>query len=167
VNPSDAGPIVLRVLAGATGPWLAIVVAWVLGEIVGGHAARRVVLRDESVLGAVGHAALDLVRHPLGHLLTPLGTLVVLALDLVAVLLTVAIVWSDVQDRLARPLDDVLASGLALATFAGAWFFALVVTGLIAAWRSVAMTFEEERVAAAAEQVGGTFGASAHQPLGG
>ena len=167
VNPSGTGPIVLRVLAGATAPSAAIVVAWILGEIVGGHAARRVVLQDESVLGAVGRAALDLVRHPLGHLLAPLVTIVVLALDLAAVLLTVSTVWSDVRDRLVRPFDDVLATSLTLATFAGAWLFALVVTGLIASWRSVAMTFEEERAAAAAEPAGGTFGASAHQPLGG
>jgi hypothetical protein len=167
VNPSDTGPIVLRVVAGATGPCLAIVVAWVLGEIVGGHAARRVVLRDESIVGAVGRAALDLVRHPLGHLVTPLVTLVILVLDLAAVLLTVAIVWSDVRDRLVGPFDDGLAIGLGLATFAGAWFFALMVTGLIASWRSVAMTFEEERMAATTEPAGGTFGASVHQPLGG
>jgi hypothetical protein len=167
VNPSDTGPIVLRVLAGATAPSAAIVVAWILGEIVGGHAARRVVLQGESVVDAVGRAALDSVRHPLGHLAAPLVTIVVLALDLGAVLLTVSIVWSDVQDRLIRPFDDVVATGLGLATFAGAWLFALVVTGLITSWRSVAMTFEDERAAAAAEPAGGTFGASAHQPLGG
>jgi hypothetical protein len=167
VNPSGTGPIVLRVLGGATGPCVAIVVAWVLGEVVGGHAARRVVLHDESVLGAVGRAAVDLIRHPLGHLVAPLVTVVVLALDLTAVLLTVSIVWSDVRDRLVRPFDDVLATWLGLAAFAGAWLFALIVTGLIASWRSVAMTFEEERAAAAAEPAGGTFGASAHQPLGG
>ena len=167
VNPSGTGPIVLRVLAGATVPCAAIAIAWLLGEIVGGHAARRVVLQDESVLGAIGRGALDLVRHPLGHLVAPLVTIVVLALDLAAVLLTVSTVWSDVRDRLVRPFDDVLATSLGLATFAAAWLLALVVTGLIASWRSVAMTFEEERAAAAAEPEGGTFGASVHQPLGG
>jgi hypothetical protein len=167
VNPSGSASLVMRVAGGAALPAAAIVGVWVVGELVGGIAARRIVLRGEGVLSAVGHATGDLVLHPVGHLVAPLLTIGVLALDLVAVLLTVAIIWSDLRDRLARALDDPLATGLTLVTFVGAWFLALVVTGLIASWRSTAMTFEAERAAASAEPLGGTFGASAHQPLGG
>ena len=148
VNPSDSGPIVPRVLAGAPIPVAAIVVVWVLCEIVGGGAVRRIVLRGDSVLGAVGRSTLDLVRRPVGALVAPLVTLLVLALDLTAVLLVVAIVWSDLRDRLVDPLADPVASGLTLLTFAGAWCLALAVTGLVAAWRGVAMAFETDRAAA-------------------
>jgi hypothetical protein len=147
VNPSDSGPIVLRVLGGATAPVAAIVVVWVLGEVVGGMAVRRIVLLGESVLGAVGRAAADLVRRPIGTLVAPLATLVVLALDLTAVLLVVALVWTDVRDRLVDRTADPVALGLTLVTFAGTWCLALAVTGLVAAWRSVAMSFETDRVA--------------------
>jgi hypothetical protein len=167
VNPSGRDSLVARVVGGAALPAAMIVVAWIGGELVGGIAARRVVLRDDGVLAAVARAAGDVVRHPLGHLVAPVITVAVLALDLAAVLLTVAIVWADVRDRLVRPLDDVVATGLTLLTFAGAWFLALVVTGLIASWRSTAMTFEAERAGASPDAVAGTFGASAHQPLGG
>lgn len=149
VNPSDAGSIVVRVLAGAIGPVGIIIVAWLLGEIVGGAAARRVVLLDERVLGAVGRAAAGLVRRPAGSFLAPLATTLILAVDVLAVLLVVGIVWSDVRDRLLHPLDDPVATGLGLATFAGGWCLALAVTGLIGAWRSAAMTFETDRQAAA------------------
>jgi hypothetical protein len=148
VNPSDPGPIVLRVLAGEPIPVAAIVVVWVLCEIVGGGAVRRIVLLGDSVLGAVGRSALDLVRRPVGALVAPLVTLLVLALDLTAVLLVVAIVWSDLRDRLVDPLADPVASGLTLLTFVGAWCLALAVTGLVAAWRGVAMAFETDRAAA-------------------
>ena len=154
-------------MAGAWLPVGVILVTWVVGDIVGGLAARRVVLLDDSVLRAVGGAALDLVRRPVGSLLVPLATTLILALDLLAVLLVLTLVWSDVRDRLNQSSGDVVAASLALLTFGGAWCLALIVTGLIASWRSVAMSFETERVAATAASRPGTFGASAHHLTGG
>jgi hypothetical protein len=144
VNPTDAGPIVLRVVSGALGPVIAIVVVWFLGELVGGLAVRRVVLGGEPVGGAVIRAAGDLVRRPLGALVAPLATFAILVVDLAAVLAVVVIVWTEVRIRLNRPLDEPLATGLAIATLGAAWCLALLVTGLIVAWRSAAMTFEVE-----------------------
>jgi hypothetical protein len=146
VNPSSDAPLVPRVIGGATGPIGAVLALWLVGELVGGLAVRRVV-RGEGLFAAVARAAGDVVRHPVS-LLASLGTVLVLALDLAATLLVVTIVWTDMRDRLVQPLDDPLATGLGLATFVGAWGLALVVTGLIAAWRSAAMTYEAERVAA-------------------
>ncbi|HEX2755027.1 MAG TPA: hypothetical protein VHM48_06165, partial [Candidatus Limnocylindrales bacterium] len=182
VNPTDASPIVLRVIAGASGPVAMIVVAWILGELVGGMAVRRIVLGGEPVLGAVVRSAADLVRRPGGAVLAPLVTMAVLVLDLAAVLTVVMIVWTEVRTRLIHPVAEPLATGLALATLGAAWCLALLVTGLIDAWRSAAMTFEMERRAAAstARSVaggdegshpgpsgGGTIGASAHRRPGG
>lgn len=177
VNPSDAGSIVLRVVREASGPIATIVVAWILGELVGGMAVRRIVLGGESVLGAVLRSAVDLVRRPAGALIAPLLTTAVLAIDLAAILTVVMLVWTEVRTRLAHPFAEPVTTGLALVTLGAAWCLALLVTGLIDAWRSAAMTFEVERTAAhaaawstgadeAGSQTGppsgGTFGASAH-----
>jgi hypothetical protein len=179
VNPSDASPIVIRVVAGAIGPVVAIVIVWILGELVGGIAVRRIVLGGESVGGAVVHAAGDLVRRPLGALVAPLVTIAILVIDLAAVLAVVVLVWTEVRTRLIRPLDEPLATALAVATLGAAWCLALLVTGLIDAWRSVAMTFDTERTAAVAERSAaggsgsgsgssaGTIGASTHPRPGG
>ena len=178
VNPSDASSIVLRVVAGASGPVVAIVVVWVLGELVGGLAVRRIVLGDEPIVGALLRSAADLVRRPVGSLIAPLVAIAVLVVDLAAVLAVVVLVWTDVRSRLIRPLDEPLATGLTVATLGAAWCLALLLTGLIEAWRSAAMTFEIERSApgAAAPFVdpgdgsrsgsdAGTIGASApHRP---
>jgi hypothetical protein len=177
LNPTDNGPIALRVIGGAAGPVVAIVASWVLGEIVGGLAVRRIVLGGEPVIGAVLRSAFDLVRRPAGALLVPLVTTAVLVVDLGAVLAVVMIVWADVRNRLVRPVDDPLATTFALATLGAAWCLALLMTGLIDAWRSAAMTFELERAAAVGmvrpnlpeagkSQTGssesGTIGASGH-----
>jgi hypothetical protein len=177
VNPSDAGPIVLRVVREASGPIATIVVAWILGELVGGMAVRRIVLGRESVLGAVLRSAVGLVRRPVG-LIAPVVTTAVLAIDLAAILTVVMLVWTEVRTRFAHPFAEPLTTGLALVTLGAAWCLALLVTGLIDAWRSAAMTFEVERTAAdtaawstgadeAGSQTGppsgGTFGASAHR----
>jgi hypothetical protein len=148
-NPSSGSPIVLRVLAGASGSIAVIVAVWILGEIIGGLAVRRIVLGNEALGAAVVRSAFDLIRHPGGSLLAPLVALTVLALDLAAVLVMVAFVWSDVRERLTDPSLDLGGTVLGLVTFGAAWSLALLVTGLIAAWRSAAMTFETERAAAA------------------
>ena len=155
-----------------------IVVVWALGEIVGGLAVRRIVFRGSPVLGSVVGALGDLVRRPIGSLLMPFLTMLVLAFDMAAVLAIVAVVLSEVRDRLAGGIDDLVATLLTVATLGAAWSLALTVTGLIAAWRNVAMTFEVQRVSAiewAAPPAGpdpwrgpagGTIGAPAHRRPG-
>ncbi len=145
VNPSDSGPVALRVVGAAALPLGAIVATWALGELVGGLAVRRIALGGASVAGGVAGGVRDLVRRPIGLLVMPLLSMLILAIDLGAVLATVAIVLSQVRDRLTGGLDDPVATGLTVATLGAAWSLALVVTGLIAAWRSVALTFEFQR----------------------
>jgi hypothetical protein len=113
------------------------------------------------VPGAGARAAVDLVRRPVGALIAPAVTLVVLIVDLTAVLLVVAIVWRDLRDRLVDPLADPVATALTLVTFAGAWCLALAVTGLVAAWRSAAMSFETDRAAAVRATTSPSISASA------
>jgi len=162
-----ATPLVVRVVLGAAGPIAAVVLVWLFGEIVGGIAARRIVLDDEPVLGGLRTAVRDLVRRPFSVALPALTTTLVLAVDLAAVLAIVAFAWAEVRDRLLESTIDGAALIVALLAFVATWIAALALTGLIAAWRSAAMSFEAERAGAerrhetaAAPDPGGTIGAS-------
>ena len=167
-SPVDvATPLILRVLGGAAAPIAAILVVWLFGEIVGGLAARRIVLDDAPVVGALRGAVGSILRRPLGALLPAIGTAVVLAIDLAALLAVVAFVWAELRDRLLDTLTDAPMLVMALLAFVATWIGALVVTGLIDAWRGAAMSFEAEREGVArllgaesAPDPGGTFGAS-------
>jgi len=162
-----ATPLVVRVLLGAAGPIAAIVLVWLFGETVGGVAARRIVLDGVPVLGSLRRGLDDLVRRPLATALPALTTTLLLAVDLAACLAVVAFAWAQVRDRLLETTVDWEALIVALAAFVATWIGALALTGLIAAWRSAAMSFESERNAverrsrsAPAPDPGGTFGAS-------
>jgi hypothetical protein len=163
-----ATPLVLRVITGAAAPIGAIVVVWLIGEIAGGLAARRIVLDGASLLGGLRRGFGDLVRRPVGTLVPALATTLVLAIDVAALLAAVAFVWSQVRAILVGSLADGLAVTLALLAFGGTWVGALALTGLIDAWRGAAMTFEAERAIVAGAvrtgpgpDQGGTIGASA------
>jgi hypothetical protein len=168
-TPSDVlTPLPVRVVRGSIGPIVVMLAMLVIGEITGGLAARRIVTGGRSVVGSVGRAYADLASRPRSSLLPGLLTTLILGLDLAAMLAAVELSWTIARSQLVQMPTDALATGLALASFAAAWCLALLVTGLIDAWRSVAMTFEEERVAAVAEaradrlgeSASGTFGAS-------
>ena len=120
VNPSDSGPIALRVVGGAALPLAAVVAAWVFGELVGAQAVRRIALDGASITGGVAGGIRDLVRRPVGSLVMPILTLLVLAIDLGAVLATVAIVLRQVRDRLTGSIDDPMATVLTVATLGAA-----------------------------------------------
>jgi hypothetical protein len=159
-----ATPLVVRVIAGAGGPIAAIVVIWLLGEIVGGLAARSMILRGASVFGGLRIALRDTVRRPFRTLGPPLVTTLVLAIDLAAMLAAVAFVWTQVQARLIDSLADGPTLAIALLAFGATWIGALALTGLVDAWRSAAQTFEAERAAAA--DVMRADQAPDHDPIG-
>lgn len=177
-TPSDISTsLPLRVVGGAVGPILAIVVTWVVGEIAGGWAARSIVLEGRSVRRAVTGAYGDLVSRPRSTVLAPLLTTTVLVIDLAAMLAAVDLAWTAARARLVEVPAAPVPTALALLSFAAIWVVALLVTGIVDAWRSVAMTFESLRTAAVARarergpdqpdgrSTGGTFGASAnHRP---
>ena len=159
-------PLPIRIVAGAAGPIAAIVVAWVVGELAGGLAARRIVLEDDSVLRAVRGGYTDLVTTPGSSTLPGLLTTLILAADLAAMLAAVDLSWTAARARLVEIPADPVAIGFALASFAASWFLALLVAGLIDAWRGVAMTFEAELRRVSAASTDGTYGASAHRRPG-
>lgn len=162
-NPSEVvTPLPIRIIVRAIGPVIVIIVAWLIGETVGGLAARRIVLGGQSILGAIRDAIGDLLRRPASTVLPAVFTMVVLAADLAATLAAVDLTWTAARVRLTGVVSDPRALGLGLAAFAAAWCLALAVTGLIDAWRSVAMTFEGERAAVAESAAGAAGGGSTH-----
>jgi hypothetical protein len=152
--PSDVvTPIAVRVLRAVPELIGGVAVAWVGGEIVGAIAARRIVLRGESIGRALRGALVDFVLRPLG----PTGAFVVttsaLLLTVVPIVAAAGLAFGGVRTALGTGgQGQALGALVALALFITVWAAGLVVAGLLAAWRSAALTLEVLRI-------GGTFGA--------
>ena len=162
-RPGDvAAPLVLRVAVAAAPELTAIAVAWLLGELVGGLAVRRIVLLGAPPARAVLDAVLAVARRPASTLLPWLVSTAALAVILGAAVAAASVAWSRVIVALSsRPVDPP-AVALNLLLFVAIWLAALDLTGLCAAARGSIQTFEELRGRPAT----GTFGASAHHRPG-
>ena len=177
-RPADLGtPLVLRVAAAAARPIVAIVVAWLLGELAGGIAARRIVLDGYGVRAALSGAVVMLVRRPRSTVLPFVVTTIPLVLILAGTLGGARVAWLRADAALTDPTIDSVVLVVTLVTFIAIWLAALTLIGLLAAARSAAVTFEAVRGGAArhrnpasnadpAEAVDGTFGASTHHRPG-
>ena len=154
--PSDVGvALVIRVAGGATDAVVAVVAAWLLGETIGGIAARRVVLLGERVPSALGRATMRLVRNPLRCGVLAAVPLVVLLLVLVAVGLAGSATWDALRASLSFGTEGVVALALVamlVALFAGG----LVLVAVISAWRAAVWTVDWA----------GTFGGAGYDPEG-
>jgi hypothetical protein len=151
-------PIVLRVLAATPEVVVAIVLAWMAGEIVGAIAARRIALHGDGVGRALLAAVGECLRHPLSVLVRFWIPTVVLGLVVVASAAASAAAWSATGDALADGGDPVriLVSVMALvAVFA----VGLILLGVTCAWRAAIWTIAE----AVRE---GTFGGSTDRRSG-
>lgn len=161
--PSDvATPIVYRILAGAPDAVIALVLTWLFAEIVGGLAARRVIL-------GTAHAR-DAIRQSVRDFRGRAWRLVGLALLSAAVLVAVAGItglatgttWDGLRAVLAD--GDVSAGAIALLVLFVALFIAgLVILGLATAWRSAVWTVV---VARDVRPSAGTFGGGARTRTG-
>lgn len=139
LSPGDPSiPIALRVLSRAPDAVIVATVAWLLGEALGGIAARRVAEGEgfgRAVRGGVG----DLVR------LRGVATFVVTdAVVLAVVLLLVAVVGRAAEHVRAYLLGGADEVSLAAALFllVTTWVLALAVLGAALAWRATAWTIE-------------------------
>ena len=175
-------PLVLRVAAAATGPIIAIVVAWFVGELAGGIAARRIVLVGDGILAALAAAVVGLVRTPRSTVVPGLVTTISLALILGATLGGARVAWLRADSALTNPRMDPSTLVITLAALVAIWLAALSLIGVLTASRSAALTFEAIRASTrrveisapsgeSGDIVDGTFGASTHhrpgdRPLG-
>jgi hypothetical protein len=177
-RPADlATPLVARVAGAALRPLAAIVVAWFLGELAGGIAARRVILHGSGVRAALSEATGAIVRRPRSNLVPAVALTIVLLAILGGTLGGARVAWLRADAALTDPTMDPVAVVLTLVTFVAIWLAALTLIGLLAAARSAALTFETVRrnpgndrsVASsghAGGMDGGTFGASTHHRPG-
>jgi hypothetical protein len=156
--PSDvATPITFRILAGAPDALIALLATWLFSEVVGGLAARYVVLEGQGPRAAL-REALRAARHGIGRT-TSIGLVsVVVLLAVVAITgLATGTVWAALRAELADA-GAWFATLALLVLFVGLFVGSLVILGLTAAWRSAVWTV----VALGAEPtVAGTFGGGA------
>jgi hypothetical protein len=131
-------PIALRVVARAPDALVVAIVAWLIGEALGGIAARR--LAEGEGLGRA-------LRGGLGDLLRFRGVVTFLLTD--AAVVAVVILLNSVVGRAADHvraylLDraDDLSLAAALFLLVTTWLLALAVLGAALAWRATAWTIE-------------------------
>ena len=144
--PTDlALPLPFRVIAGAPISALVVVVAWLLAEVIGGLAARRIALGGSSVAGAFGAAAGDVARAPASIILTLALAIAGTLPFLVPALVVVGVAWDRARVALVDATDGV---GVIIATLilVAAWAACLGVAGVTSAWRSALWTAELARL---------------------
>ena len=135
-SPDDVTlPIVLRVLAGAPEAAVPLLVAWTTGEVVGGLAARRIVLDGSGIAGALRDAVRATVRHPVGILVSFVVPLTGLVLVLVPSTLAATVAWSAVRVAMRSPAELVVGT-LTVLLFVSLWIVGLLLIAVTAAWRA-------------------------------
>jgi hypothetical protein len=150
--PSDVTtPLVLRVVRETPEAIVALVVAWLVGEIVAALGARSVVLHGDGVGAALRWSVVHGVRHPIRALVLALVPLAGLAVVAIPSAFGVATAWRALRGTLATGGGAPIGIGVLL-LFVALWLGGLVLIAAMSAWRSAAWTAE----------VAGTFGASSH-----
>jgi hypothetical protein len=153
VVPSDtATPIVVRVVRAAPEVVLVVVLAWLLGEILGAVAARRIALDGEGVGAALRAAGVRSIRNPLAALARFLLPTAVLALVLVPSAFATATAWEALGAAL-RGGSDPIAVLITVVLFVGLWVAGLFLVAIVSAWRAAVWTVVDVTTA-------GTFGGS-------
>lgn len=143
--PSEvAVPVAVRVVRGAPEAVAAIVLAWLAAEVVGGLAARRIVLVGDGSGRAVAGAVLHVFRHPLRVAIAVAVPLVVLTAVIVPSAAAAAVTWDAIRDAIANDVGPVAVIALLIA-FVGLWGGGLVLIGMASAWRSAVWTVETAR----------------------
>ncbi|HEX5148975.1 MAG TPA: hypothetical protein VFW02_07835 [Candidatus Limnocylindrales bacterium] len=135
-SPLDVtSPIVLRVLLGAPEVVIAIVVLWMVGEIIGGLAARRIALGAMGVGGALRDSVLALVRRPAGVLVDFWAPTAGLVLVLLPSSAAASAAWDLVRAAM-RSQGGAFGATLAVVLFVSIWLVGLLLIAVTAAWRS-------------------------------
>lgn len=146
--PSDVTvPAAWRIVAGAPDAFAIVAVTWLVGEIVGALATRRIVLAGDGARAAL-RAAIGRVRADPARMLT-LGIAGTAAL--VVVLATTGLAAGATWNALGAALsigDASTATTVLLLVFVGLFGGGLVLIGLVCAWRAAIWTMV----------MGGTFG---------
>jgi hypothetical protein len=149
-------PLIVRVARAVPEAIALIIVAWLVGEVLGAIAARRIVLGGESSARALWSAFGHVGRRPLQTIVEMLIPLAALGAVLVPSAAAAAAAWTAIRTTLVdglSPFVTMLAVLLLVAVLAGQ----LLLLSLVTAWRAAVWTVE----------VGGTFGGVGDRREGG
>jgi len=139
-NPFDvATPVVWRVLRGSPDVVAAIVLTWMLGQVVGAIAARKVALTRGGTAAALRAAFATLLRRPLTVLLDFWLPTLVLALVLAPSAVAAASAGEVVRAAM-NSRNDPVGLVLAVVLFVSLWMVGVALTGVICAWRAAVWT---------------------------
>jgi hypothetical protein len=142
-NPVDvAMPIAFRVVRAAPEVVIAIVLAWMVAEIVGAVAARRIVIAGDGVFQALGRAVAMSIRHPLSTLVRFWVPSLVLILVAVPSALAAASSWDAVRSVLDEGANPIWVLAIVVA-FVALWMIGLLLAGVVCAWRAAVWTLAE------------------------
>jgi hypothetical protein len=154
--PSEVAiPIVIRVVRSSPEVVLIVAAAWLVGGIVGGLAARRVVMADAPIRAALAWAVRRLGRHPLRALALQIVPLLALAAVLVPSIAAASAAWTAVRASFGS--GGFVETVVAIIVFVTLWLGGLVLAGVVSAWRGAVWTLD----------VAGTFGPPVHGRPGG
>ena len=143
--PSEvAVPVAVRIIRGAPEAVAAILLAWVVAEVIGALAARRVVLHGDGPIDALFHAVGHALRYPLQTVVAFVLPLVVLVAIIVPSAAAAGVTWDAIRDAIANDAGPLAVGGLLLA-FIGLWGGGLVLIGMVTAWRAAVWTVEVAR----------------------
>ena len=155
--PSDVlTPIALRVVRGAADGVTVIVVAWLLGETIGGLAARLIGVDGVGSLHGLRVALVRVVRHPIRTLALAIVPLAALVAVVGLSALASSLGCGAVRTVLAEAEPSLLRIAT-IAVFIGLWTGGLVLIAVISGWRAAVWTVE----------AGGTFGGGTTSREGG
>lgn len=150
ISPGDLSvPLPIRVAASVPDAIVLLVVVWLLGEALGGLAARAIVLQGRPAARAVAAAVASLVLHPLSAGVALASTSVALVALVAPPLGGSALAWDRLGHRLQAAPDPpaILAATL---VFAGIWLAGLLAAALATTLRSSIWTWHALRVGEAA-----------------
>jgi hypothetical protein len=154
VVPSDTSlPIAWRVARGIPDAIILVAATWILGEIIGGLAARRVSIPGASIRGALLRAVLQTLRHPISTSARFFISTAALVLVIAPSGLAAEVAWSNLTASIASP-ESGPAPWLSFLAFLALWAGGMVLTGVVCAWRHATWTTAQVMATR------GTFGGS-------
>ena len=152
-SPLDTStPIVQRVLGETPEVVIAVVLAWMVGEMIGAVAARRIVLAGDGVGSALRVAIATCLRHPLSNLVRFWLPTIVLFVVAITGAVAAGSAWSAVGDVLDGSGDVLSVFAIVACSWSCGWS-GWSSSPLVSAWRAAVWT-----VAEVARE--GTFGGS-------
>jgi hypothetical protein len=138
-NPVEIStPVVIRVVRDVPEVIVLIFLAWMVGEVVGALAARRIVLAGDGVVAALRAALAVAARRPLTTLARWAIPLAVLAAVLVPSILAASATWGAVRAATGGP--DAFGLFIAILAFVSLWLIGLLLIAVVSAWRAAVWT---------------------------